>query len=209
MSTTTAKPEYRLLHGQTWKDYQRALADRDGLGRRYRISYDRGVLEIMPISESHARWQYLLILLVANFAVEKRIPLRGLGPLTCNREDLDRGLEPDACFYVQHEPLVRGRPVDLHSDPPPDLAIEVDVTRPRRDRMGIYAALGIPEIWRYDGTTLTVLLLGEDGAYAAAANSAAFPIMPLAELTRRLATWNATDETTWLREWQAWVRANV
>lgn len=209
MSTTTAEPVYRVLRGQTWADYEAALAERDRLGRRYRINYDRGVLEIMPVSQQHAQWQFLLILLVANFAAERGIPFEGLGPFTCAREEIDRGLEPDACFYVQNEAQVRGRTIDLDVDPPPDLAIEIEVSRTVVNRLGILAALGVPEVWRYDGTKLTVLLLGPDGEYVPAPASAAFPSLPMDETERRLAAAANVDKATWLRDWQAWVRANV
>jgi Uma2 family endonuclease len=210
MSTTTAEPEYRLLHGQTWLDYQRALAERDRLGRRYRITYDRGVLELMSNSAAHERWKKLIASLLETYCVAAGIPFAGLGQWTCRREDLDRGLDPDECYYIQHEPSVRGRTdLDLGTDPPPDLAIEVEVSRTVVDRLSIYAALGVPEVWRYDGAALTVLLLSPHGEYAPVAASRAFPALPLAEVGRRLATWGATDQATWLRDWQAWVRANA
>jgi Uma2 family endonuclease len=210
MSTAIADPDYGFLRGQTWQDYERALAERDRQGRRYRITYDRGVLEIMPISAPHGRWQYLIASLLSHFATALGIPLHGLGPFTCCREELDRGLEPDACFYVQHEPHVRNRAeIDLDTDPPPDLAIEVEVSRTVIDRLGIYAALGVPEVWRYDGTTLTVLLLGADEQYHPAPARRALPSLPIDEMVRRLEAWGATDQTTWLLDWQAWVRANV
>ena len=210
MSTMTAEPEYRLLHGQRWQDYERVLAERDRLGRRYRISYDRGVLEIMSNSAAHERWKKLISSLLEAYCVAAGIPFAALGQWTFRREDLDRGLDPDECYYLRHEPLVRGRTdLDLTADPPPDLAIEVEVTRKVVDRLSIYAELGVPEVWRYDGSALTVLLLGPDGAYKAATASRAIPSLPLAELTRRLAAWGTTDQATWLRDWQAWVRANV
>jgi hypothetical protein len=77
------------------------------------------------------------------------------------------------------------------------------------DRLAVYAALGIPEVWRYDGAAPTVLQLGPDGEYAPAAASRAFPALPLDEMRRRLAAWGTTDQATWLRDWQAWVRSNV
>src|SRR5207248_3152347 len=109
MSTNTAEPEYRLLYGQTWQDYERALAERDRLGRRYRITYDRGVLEIMPNSAAHERWKKLIACLLEAYCVTAGIPFAGLGQWTCRREDLDRGVDPDECYYVGNEPLVRGR----------------------------------------------------------------------------------------------------
>jgi Uma2 family endonuclease len=210
MSTMIAEPEYRVLHGQTWQDYERALAERDRQGRRHRITYDRGALEVMSNSAAHERWKKLLASLLETYCVTAGIPFAGLGQWTFRREDLNRGLDPDECYYVGHEPLVRGRTdLDLRADPPPDLAIEVEVTRTVVDRLGIYAALGVPEVWRYDGAALTVLLLGPEGEYAPAAASRAFPVLPLDELNRRLTNWGATDQATWLRDWQAWVLANA
>ncbi|HEX4590161.1 MAG TPA: Uma2 family endonuclease [Gemmataceae bacterium] len=214
MSTTTTatptEPRFGVLHGQTWQDYDRALAERDRLGRRYRITYDRGVLEIMPISAPHAKWQALIAGLLFIFATTKKIPVSSFGPLTCRREELDRGLEPDWCYYVQNEPRVRGRMnLDLDADPPPDLAVEVEVSREVIDRLGILAALGVPEVWRYDGERLTILVLDADGQYVQATASRALPSLPLDEFERRLAAWGTTDETTWLNDWQDWVRANV
>jgi len=213
MSTTTAKPadpQYQLLRGQTWQDYQRALADRERGGRRYRITYDRGVLEIMPVGAPHERRKKLLAMLVEAFMTETAVPFAALGNWTCQREDLDRGLEPDECYYVQNESLVRGREdVDLERDPPPDLAIEIEVSRSALNRVSIYEALGVPEIWRYDGETLTVLVRGDDGRYTATETSRALPSLPLAEVRRRMQAWDATDQGAWLRDWQAWVRANV
>jgi Uma2 family endonuclease len=208
--TPVLEPQFGVRHRQTWQDYDRALAERDRLGRRYRITYDRGVLEIMPISAPHSCWQNLIIGLLTMFATAKGIPISGRGPWTCRREELDRGLEPDWCYYVQNESRVRGRAeLDLESDPPPDFVVEVEVTRSVINRLGIYAALGVPEVWRYDGDQLTVLLLGTNGQYAAATASSALPTLPLDEFARRLAAWGTTDETTWLNDWQAWVRANV
>jgi Uma2 family endonuclease len=213
MATTTTpvlEPQFGVLYHQTWQDYDRALAERDRLGRRYRITYDQGVLEVMPISAPHAKWQALIASLLIVFATAKKIPVSSFGPWTCRREELNRGLEPDWCYYVQNEPRVRGRAeLDLEIDPPPDLVVEVEVTRSVINRLGIYAALGVPEVWRYDGDQLTVLLLGPDGQYEPASASRALPTLPLDEFVRRLAAWGMTDETTWLNDWQAWVRAHI
>ena len=209
-TTTPIEPQFGVRYGQTWQDYERALAERDRLGRLYRITYDRGVLEIMPISAPHARWQHLIGILLMGFALAKKIPIVGLGPWTCRREELERGLEPDCFYYIQNEPRVRGRmDIDLETDPPPDLAIEVEMSRTVIDRLGILAALRVPEVWRYDGEHLAVLLLGPDGQYDPAAASRAFPSLPLDEFERQLAAWGTTDETTRLTNWQTWVRRNV
>jgi Uma2 family endonuclease len=210
MSTVSAEPEYRLLRGQTWQDYQRALAEREQLGRRYRITYDRGVLEIMTVGAPHEQWKMRLANLLELFMMERAIPFDSLGNWTVQREDLDRGLEPDLCYYIQNEALVRGRSdLDLEHVPPPDLAIEVEVSRTVHDRIGIYEALGVPEIWRYGGEAVTVLVRGPNGGYGQSATSRAIPSFPLDEVRRRMQAVGMTDQGSWMRDWQAWVRANV
>src|SRR5688500_6748040 len=100
--------------------------------------------------------------------------------VTLRREDLERGLEPDNCFYTTRWRAIIGKKrFDLTRDPPPDLAIEIDVTSSSLDRQGIYAALGVPEIWRFDGESLRVFQLGPDGDYRACERSPTFPELPL------------------------------
>src|SRR5579859_148126 len=122
-----AEPANRLvLYSIDWATY-------DGLlklfeGRRLRITYDRGKLEIMTVSPFHERSKTLLARLFEVLTEELNIPILGLGNLTCRREDLDRGLEPDECWYIQHESQMRARTeIDFAEDPPPDLVIEVEV----------------------------------------------------------------------------------
>lgn len=90
-------------------------------------------------------------------------------------------------------------------DPPPDLAIEIEITRSVLNRLGIYAKLGVREVWRFDGEALTVLLLGPDGNYAPSPTSAAFPYLPMGEIARFLND-EGTDDTRWGRAFRAWVR---
>src|SRR5260370_377378 len=117
--------------------------------------------------------------------------------MTFRREDLDRGLEPDNCYYIQHETAVRERDeIDLTIDPPPDLAVEVDITASSIDRLSIYMALGVPEIWRWHDDALYVLVLAAGGKYLQIATSQALPGFPcesMADLIRRRAS---VDEMT-------------
>ena len=96
--------------------------------------------------------------------------------------------------------------LDLTIDPPPDLAIEIDISRSSLDRMGIYAALGVPEIWRFDGETLRVGRLSADGTYAPSPASVALPFLPMAEVVRFLRLAEGMDHSRWGREFRAWVR---
>src|SRR5260370_1533805 len=129
-----------LLHDVRWETYEMLLSDlNEG---HVRLTYDQGDLEIMSPLPEHERYCYLFERLIDALAEELELPLDVLRSMTCRRKDLDRGLEPDACFYIASEPLIRGKShIDLNVDPPPDLAIEVDITRSSVDRLAIFASL--------------------------------------------------------------------
>lgn len=208
-TTEPTRTEARFrLNGVSWQFYETCLAE---IGdRRVRLSYRHGNIEMMSPSEEHERFKHLLSRLINTATEELNIPIRGAGSTTWRREDIDAGLEPDECYYIQHEPQVRGRDdVDLEVDPPPDLAVEIEITKSALDRMAIYASLGVPEVWRFDGQTLSVHALGEDGQYHQRDRSPSLPFLPPAELTRFLKARNDTDETTWIRSFQTWVREHV
>lgn len=129
METIKSPAEHRvILHNTSWETYERLMKER-GESRVPRFAYDRGELEIMSPSTEHESIAYYVGLLVAVFAEEAGVDLYGAGSTTFDREDLERGFEPDACFYVRNAERVRGKPrIDLSLDPPPDLVIEVDIT---------------------------------------------------------------------------------
>jgi Uma2 family endonuclease len=138
------------------------------------------------------------------------IEIAGFGSMTCRREKLERALEPDDCYWIANEPLVRGRDViDLDTDPPPDLFLEIDISRSFLDRLGICARLKVPEVWRWGGQTLRVCILGPDGNYVESERSRAFPFLPLAEITRFMLLANTMSETKLLRAFRAWVREQI
>ena len=138
---------------------------------------------------------------------ELGIPISSASSTTLKAEWKERGLEADESYYVANEPRVRGRDeIDLRVDPPPDLAIEVDISTSSLDQLSIYADLGVPEVWLCDGTTLKVYQLQPDGTYAQQARSPSFPFLPLEEIERFLARRDETDETTWIRSFRAWVK---
>ncbi len=207
MSTASAASGQKLvLGGVSWLSYERLLRALDD--RHLRITYDRGALEIMTLSPQHEHFKHLLAYLVMISVEELGWNMAGFGSMTFKRRR--RGLEPDECFWIQSEPLVRGKDrIDLRCDPPPDLVLEIDVTHSSLDRLSIYAALGVPEVWRFDGTRLQVYLLGPDGRHAEADHSRAFPFLPLTELTRFLAARSNQGETDLARQFRAWVRERV
>ena len=188
MVTTTSTPveqqttpENRvILKGVSWSTFKALLAD-VGDNRAWRIAYDEGVLEIRMPLEEHEEPKRLIESFVEAIVDELEIELRSLGSLTLEREDLTRAVEPDSCFYIQNESLVRGRNINLRNDPSPDLAIESDYTNSSVNKFTIYAALGVPEIWRYRRESLQVYQL-VDGKYENCEISLAFPFLPVTEI---------------------------
>jgi len=197
-----------VFHRVTWPEF---LAFLEWAGERHlRISYDRGTLELMSTSGEHENFKYLIGRLIAALTEEVDLPMRGYGSTTWLREDLDRGIEPDECFYLGSERLIRGKVnLDLDVDPPPDLALEIDVSYSSVNRQGIYAALGVPELWRYDGETLRVLLLDPGGTYIPSATSPSFPTLPLEGFAEFIPRGRGADVTDWIKEFRAWVREHV
>jgi len=187
MLTTTSTPpqqssEERLitLTGIKWLTFKAIMSD-VGDGRAWRIAYAERVLEIrMPLTE-HEEPKGMIESFVEAFADAIDIEVRKLGALTLEREDLARAIEPDSCFYIQNESVVRGKSINLLADPPPDLVVESDYTSSSLNKFSIYASLGVPEIWRYRNQCLVVYQLVE-GNYEERENSLAFPFLPIAEI---------------------------
>src|SRR5256885_12262024 len=152
-----------ILSNISWETYELLLQDVER--QNLRLTYDDGRLSIVSPLSKHENAKKLIAGMVEQLALELNIPMRRLGSTTWKRKDRRKGLEADECYYVQHELQVRGRhDIDLTRDPPPDLAIEVEITHHPLDRPSVYAALGVPEIWRYDGLHLTAHVL-DQGQY--------------------------------------------
>lgn len=194
-----------VLYNVGWQTYARL---RQELSESpIRLTYDGSNLELMSPSRQHELISRYLGWMIRTIAAELDIPIGSGGSMTFQRSDLARGLEPDDCFWISNEPAVGGKlEVDLNVDPPPDLAIEIDMSPSRLQRPGIYAALQIPEIWRYDGEVLHVDVLQADGRYRASSASLAFPFLPMGELTRFLSLARGAHETQCMRAFLQWLR---
>src|SRR5262249_46378599 len=152
----------------------RDLGERPGV----RLTYDRGRLEIMSPLPEHENYHIVLAQFVRVLAAESGMRYRSFGSTTFRREDVERGLEPDDCFYLASLPRILGRrDLDLARDPPPDLALEVDITHSSLDRLAIYAALGVREVWHFDGQSITCHVLNAQGGYEQQESSLAFPFL--------------------------------
>ncbi|MEY3868549.1 MAG: hypothetical protein RLZZ338_2440 [Cyanobacteriota bacterium] len=169
-----------ILKGVSWSTYKALMAD-VGDDRAWRIAYNQGVLEIRMPLEEHEEPKRLIESFIEAIVDELEIELRSLGSLTLEREELSRGVEPDSCFYIQNESVVRGKNINLPEVPPPDLVVESDYTSSSLDKFSLYASLGVPELWRYTRQMLQVYRLVE-GNYEISEQSLAFPFLPIAEI---------------------------
>jgi len=200
--------QYMVLQGVSWATYQALIHDLESEPGK-RLTYDQGTLEIMVPRPPHEGYKSLMGRLVEITTEETNVEIRSLGSTTWSREDLQKGLEPDECFYIQNERAVRGKErIDLTIDPPPDLAIEIDNTHSSLNRLAIYAALGIPEVWRFDGETLTLYRL-VDGDYCAQTASIALPLLRQEDILRFLQMSQTMGETRWAKALRQWLQAKL
>jgi len=159
----------------------------------------------------HERYKKFVGRFIEILSLELDIPIVSVGNTTFRREDLEKGLEPDECYYVQHELQMRHKwdDIDLTKEPPPDLVVEMDYTHHAVNRENIYAALGVPEIWRFNLNRLEVLVLGGGARYQPSSKSLAFPFLPMDEFKRFLQLAMTTPETELVKSFREWVKKNL
>ncbi len=198
-----------FLSGVTWEGYE-AFVRGIGAQRSLRITFDRGDMELMTISGRHDFYKHVLRRLVEILTFELDVPVRGYGSATLQRKDIERAIEADEWFYLESEHAVRGKlDLDMMQDPPPDLAIEIEISRSLLSRMPVYAAMKVPELWRFDGETLTAHVLAADGNYQHVERSPTFPNVPLEELVRFVHMAVSMSENDLVRAFRDWVRAHI
>lgn len=206
MATTVqgAHEQRVVLRNISWETYERLLAENADRSAP-RLTYDRGDLEIMSPLPRHERFRRAIESIgdALNAELDATIDT-SFGSTTFRREEAEAGFEPDACFYIGSEPLVRGKDrIDLRVDPPPDVVVEIDITSPSIPREATYARLGVSELWRYDGDRLEILLL-EGERYVSATTSRAIPGLTAVALTGLLRELEGADWKTWLRRVREW-----
>jgi len=195
--------EMIAIDNASWELYELLLRDTDG--QNVRITYDQGRMVLMSPLPIHEKVKTLAGRLIEMATFELDIPLSSFGSTTWKRQDLGKGLEADECYYIQNEPLVHGRAdIDLTRDPPPDLAVEIDITHVPLDRPSVYAALGVGELWRYDGARFGFVRRTDSGHYESIAASRALPFMT-PQIVDRFIGLTLADENAGLREFREWL----
>lgn len=192
-----------ILRNLTWEAYKQIL-DALPQSRGVRLIYDRGTLEVTMPLEDHEYARELIGLFIRILVGEMGMKLKSMGSTTLNREDLDRGAEPDNGYYIQNQPLVAGRNVNLDRDPPPDLVVEIDITHTDIDKNRLYAAMGVPELWRYNGRDWRIYQL-QEGVYIECDRSPTFTPVEKEHLYRFLER-AIEDEIEAEREFREFVR---
>jgi len=194
-----------IQHGVSWNDYEellRAVGDAPG----QHISFDGGTLQIMTLSFKHEKYVRLIERIVDRLSARLRIKVLSYGSATMKKEREQKGAEPDACFYVQSADLVgKKEEIDLNVDPPPDVVVEIDLHLESISKSPIYASLGVPEFWRYDGNSLTIYHLREEH-YVASDASASLPLLTGAVLSAFLARIPNEDQYEILLAFEEWLK---
>jgi Uma2 family endonuclease len=192
-------------HGVRWDEYEELL-DAVGEASGLRISYDDGTLQIMTLSQKHEMYSTLIERIVSLLSVALRIKVLFYGSATMRKRKKQKGVEPDACFYVLNATLVGTKEkIDFNVDPPPDVVVEVDLHHDSLSKLPIYAALGVPEVWRYDGDSLTIYHL-RDEQYVASEASQSLPLLTGAVLTEFLARSPKEDQYDILLAFEEWLK---
>lgn len=193
-----------LLKNVSWQEFETILEEL-GEHRAARVAYENGMLEIMTPLPEHEVTKVFLTNFVEILLEELDIEFLPLGSTTFKNELMDKGIEPDNCFYIQNEPVVRGKDrLDLTVDPPPDLALEIDVTS--RTHYSIYEALAVPELWRFEKSKLQINLL-QNGKYLESTSSLIFPNFPLQQvIPEYLQQCKTVGRNKTMRAFRAWVQ---
>jgi Uma2 family endonuclease len=202
-----------VIRDVNWHVYE-TLVDSIGEGQHVRLAYDGKDLEIMTTGYMHEDYKILFGRLMYAVTVELDISCIDAGQTTWKRPHMERGLEADHCYFFDPEKMaaveasraLKSNNVDDYPDP--DLAIEIDLSRAQIDRPGIYAALKVFEVWRFDGETLVIEQLQPDGSYVQTQTSRYVPIRP-DEIVSWVNAEDAGKQTAWERRLRAWIRAEL
>ena len=193
-----------VLEGVHWETYERLLADQqESSGTR--LNYDCGTLEIMAPSSEHERLNDAIRLLFQLLAGEMGIDVLAVGSTTFRRQDLLKGFEPDASFYIRQAESLRSKDrIDLSVDPPPDLVIEIEITNPVMDKLSIFSAAGVPEVWLYREGRIEILAL-ESNTYRRKTESAFLPGVTDSVLSEFVRSSKEMKSTAWIKSVRGWV----
>ncbi len=203
-TVSTSLDQTVVLRDVSWETYEKLLADLADSSAP-RLTFDHGTLEIMSPTAEHERLNRLIASFVEEASIALGIDVESFGSTTFKREDLERGFEPDSCFYIGRSDHVLGeRTIDLANDPPPDLVVEIDITSTSVRKFPIYAQVGVKEVWRYDGETLFMFKLSGD-SYIDIEESTSLPGLTVRDLTEFLDRSRNTRRRELIQDFRKWL----
>jgi Uma2 family endonuclease len=195
----------RILYCVTWEDYLKLLDATPDLSLPH--TYDEGTLEMMSPRKDHDWVAKLIARMIEAFALAVDLPIQSIGSTTLRASTGGRGLQPDETYYLANEPRVRCKETyEPEKDPPPDLAIEVDVTSTSVPRMPVFARIGVPEIWRIERGRVRFYRRKSEIEYEAIRQSVAFPFLRPADLMRYVNRRTELGENGVVREFVEWAK---
>ncbi|CAD5939232.1 Uma2 family endonuclease [Planktothrix agardhii] len=205
MQLTEHRADRVVLYNISWQQFENLLIDL-GQTRAARIAYDNGTFEIITPLPEHEYYKEAIGISIQDIAEELDINYESYGSTTWKREVRLAGIEPDNCFYFQNEAKIRGRlEFNLNQDPPPDLALEIDMTHKSLNRFPIYARLGIPEIWCYDSGELKIYQLQQE-TYGEVETSSVFPMLRVQEIPTIIEQYRLDGKLAVRRAIRNWAR---
>jgi Uma2 family endonuclease len=203
--TTESGSDGVLLHHISWSTYEGLLKDYEDVPNPHFI-YDRGDLLIMVLSAEHENLKDHFLLLISLLAEEFELESQSFGSMTHKREDLQKGFEPDLCFYFQNEAVMRGKKrFDPMVDPPPELLIEIDISHPSLNKLPLFASFGIAEVWLWDGKQIHILKLLQ-GEYIHADQSVSLPAVNATTLTGFVNESFELGRLEWIKKIRSWAK---
>ncbi len=206
MATLLQSPSQHItLQGVSWGTYQ-ALRQDMGDHRAARMAYDQGTLEIIMPSDLHEVLNRLLDRIITALTEELDLKIKAYGSTTLEREDLEQGVEPDSCYYIQNADQISALQLDLRTNPPPDLAVEVDITSSSQRRFTIYQQLQIPEVWQYTQRRGLVFYGLVAGQYVECEVSPTFPQVSSQRLMTFLQMAPGEDDNAVVKSLRRWIR---
>ncbi|MFN0088408.1 MAG: Uma2 family endonuclease [Blastocatellia bacterium] len=193
------------FHDATWEEYEELL-EQVGEAAGLRISYNDGTLKVMSLSHEHEKYVRFIESLIVAIKLALRVDILSFGSATMRKAGIRKGNEPDASFYIQTAGVIGNRiEIDLSVDPPPDVVLEVDIHHASQENDSIYAAFGVPEIWRFEKGEMFILRLHQD-RYLPAEASAALPMLTPALLTAFLSRMRQEGDFAAILAFDEWLR---
>jgi Uma2 family endonuclease len=209
MGTSLLEPgPTTTLHNVSWQTYESLLRDYSEFSGVH-VNYDRGVMEIMTPGPEHENFNRQIETMMLAIGEEQERDMEPYGSMTFKRADLERGFEPDSCFYIEHAAQMRGKSViDLAIDPAPELVVEVDDTSPSLNKLPLYASIGVREVWRYKDGKITIYGIDERnvGQYQEREYSIAFPELNGLQIEEFMSQARTSRRPEWMRGIREWAR---